>query len=125
MLPPPKNKKSDVAGAWTLVAKAGDSPPASRPVHVEQSAMMQQLIHRVDPVDPEIPMEAHVIGTVVFHTIISKQGSINSFSVLSGPAMLVPVARTAVKRWIFRPWLANGEPVEVDTTIELPTESGK
>jgi hypothetical protein len=120
LLPPPKNKKSDVAGA-----KAGDSPLASRPVHVVQSAIMQQLIHRVDPVDPKAPMEAHVIGTVVFHAIVSKQGLIKSLSVVSGPAMLVPVARAAVKQWIFQPWLVNGEPVEVDTMIALPMEFGR
>ncbi len=128
MLPPPKNKKSDVAKAWSLVAKddvkTGSNSSASAPVHVLPSTMMSQLIHRVDPVDPRKPMEAHVTGTVVFHAVISKDGRIKSLSVISGPPMMVPAARVAVKQWLFKPWLVNGEPVEVDTTISLPIQTG-
>jgi hypothetical protein len=129
MLPPPLNKKSDVAKPWTLAAKedarTGSGSPASAPVHVLPSEMMSQLIHRVDPADPRIPMEAHVIGTVVFHAIVSKDGRIESLAKVSGPPLMVPAARTAVKQWLFRPWLVNGQPVEVDTTISLPMEVGR
>ena len=56
-------------------------------------------------------------GTVVLHAIISKTGSIEQLNVVSGPPMLVGAATDAVKQWRYKPYLLNGEPTEVDTTV--------
>jgi protein TonB len=53
----------------------------------------------------------------VLHAIISKSGTIESLSVISGPVMLQSAAMDAVKTWRYKPYLLNGDPTEVDTTI--------
>ena len=57
--------------------------------------------------------------SVILHATISKQGTIESLQVISGPPMLVNAARDAVSRWRYKPYLLNGEPTEVETTINV------
>lgn len=76
-------------------------------------------ISRTQPVYPSIARAAGVAGTVELHAIIAKNGTIQNLSVLSGPEMLRSAAVDAVKTWRYQPYLLNGEPVEVDTTITV------
>jgi protein TonB len=71
------------------------------------------------PQYPAIAKAAHVGGSVVLHAIISKTGSIESLQAVSGPDMLKGAAMDAVKQWRYKPYLLNGEPTEVDTTITV------
>ena len=62
---------------------------------------------------------AHIQGDVVLRAVISKQGAIENLTAVSGPPLLIPSAMDAVKQWHYRPWVLNGEPVEVDTIITV------
>ena len=62
---------------------------------------------------------AHVSGAVVLHAIISKTGTITDLQVISGPEMLRASALDAVRNWRYKPYLLNGEPTEVETTITV------
>ena len=53
------------------------------------------------------------------HAIIGKDGSVQQLEVLTGHPLLVQAALDAVRQWRYRPTLLNGEPVEVDTTIDV------
>ena len=59
------------------------------------------------------------IGALVVEAIISKTGTIENLTVESGPVMLRQAALDGVKRWRYRPFLLNGEPTDVDTTITV------
>ena len=50
---------------------------------------------------------------------VSKQGFVDHTHVVSGPAMLAQAALTAVNRARYQPYILNGEPVEVETTINI------
>ena len=50
---------------------------------------------------------------------ISSSGIIENLHVVSGPAMLQQAALDAVKTWRYRPYLLNGQPVEVETTVNV------
>jgi protein TonB len=56
---------------------------------------------------------------VILHAVISKDGSITGLSLISGHPMLAPAAIDAVKQWKYKPYLLNGEPVEVDTEVQV------
>ena len=58
-------------------------------------------------------------GTVVLQATISKTGTIENAHVVSGPAMLQQAALDAIRTWRYRPYLLNGEPVEVDTQVNV------
>jgi periplasmic protein TonB len=59
-------------------------------------------------------------GTVVLQITISKQGDVTSTRTVSGPVELRAAAVQAVRTWRFRPYLLSGNPVDVETTMELP-----
>ncbi len=62
---------------------------------------------------------ARVQGDVVLSAIIDVNGQITNLQLVSGHPMLVPAALAAVKQWRYKPYLLNGQPVEVETTITV------
>jgi TonB family protein len=69
------------------------------------------------PVYPPVARAAHMQGTVTLHAIISKEGKMERVEVISGPSLLQGAALEAVKQWTYKPYLLNGAPAEVDTTV--------
>jgi protein TonB len=95
------------------------APKPTGPVRVSSGTMAGTLLSRPDPVYPPIAKAAHVQGAVILHATISKQGTIEDLKLVTGPPMLVGSAMDAVRRWKYKPYLLNGEPTEVDTTITV------
>ena len=75
------------------------------------------LLKKVNPEYPEEARRGRIQGTVVLHVLISKAGDIARIEVVSGDPLLAPEAIRVVKLWRYRPYLLNGNPVEVDTQI--------
>lgn len=84
-----------------------------------------QLIHQVAPIYPPIAKTAHISGTVVLHALIAKDGTIDQLQVVSGPPLLLQSTMDAVRQWVYKPTLVNGDPVEVDTTVSVVYTLGK
>jgi periplasmic protein TonB len=89
------------------------------PTHVSQGVMTGLLLDKVLPVYPPIARATGTHGTVVLQATISKNGTIENLHALSGPAMLQQAAIDAVRQWRYRPYLLNGEPVDVETTVNV------
>jgi protein TonB len=100
----------------TLIEK---SPPA--PTHPLRISHWSEgnLIYRVQPIYPPLARQARVQGQVELRAIISKAGTIENLVVLRGHPMLFPAAIDAVRHWRYRPYLLNGEPIEVETEITV------
>jgi protein TonB len=77
------------------------------------------LVHRVQPVYPPLARAARIQGVVELQATISRQGTIEHLQVLQGHPMLVRAAVEAVQRWRYRPYILNGEPMEVETQITV------
>ena len=77
------------------------------------------LLQSVKPVYPLQAMQAHVEGTVVLSAVIGKDGSVENVKVVSGHPMLTQAAVDAVKRWRYKPYYLNGEPVQAETEIKV------
>ncbi len=90
---------------------------APQRVRVSQGVSQGLLVHRVQPTYPPLAKQARIQGQVVLHAVISKDGSIEGLTLISGHPMLAPAAIEAVKQWKYKPYLLNGEPVEVDTEV--------
>jgi periplasmic protein TonB len=91
--------------------------PTPQRVRISQGVTAGMLVHKVEPNYPVLARQARIQGQVVLSAIISKEGAIENLRVVSGHPMLVPAAIEAVKEWRYRPYLLNGEPVEVETEI--------
>ncbi len=92
--------------------------PAS-PLRISDGVTAGMLLAPIHPVYPQIARLTGTSGTVVIEAIISKSGSIESAHALSGPAVLQTAALDAVRTAHYRPYLLNGQPTEVDTTITV------
>jgi protein TonB len=87
---------------------------------VRTSSMMEgMLIHKVEPLYPAIARTARVEGSVKISAIIGRGGRIEQATVLSGSPLLSAAALDAIRQWRYRPYLLNGEPVEVETQITV------
>ncbi len=88
-------------------------------VRVSQGVSRGLLVHQVSPVYPVSARSNHVQGNVVMQAVIGTDGRIHELRVISGPSELVPAATGAVEQWRYKPFLFEGEPVEVETQITV------
>ena len=96
------------------------APPKPAPTHVRISQMNPgDLVRKVQPEYPALARSARIQGVVVLAAIIGKAGTIENLRVLSGHPMLTAAAIDAVRQWRYRPYVLNGEPVEVETQITV------
>jgi len=113
--------KQGVLPTGMYIALAGPAPlpvPVAKPKRV--SVMMEgYVIHRVQPDYPAMAKRIRVQGRVEIAAVISKEGTIESLQVLSGHPMLASAAIDAVKQWRYRPYILNGDPIEVNTQISV------
>jgi len=94
-------------------------PELSKRVRVSRGVSEGLILKKVVPEYPSLARTARLGGAVVLSAIISKDGTIENLTVVSGHPMLVPAAINAVKQWRYRPFLLNGMPVEIETTINV------
>lgn len=96
-------------------------PPKEGPKRIRVGGNVQaaKLINQVRPGYPPLAKQARISGTVRLHAVIAKDGSVVQLEVLSGHPLLVQSALDAVRRWRYQPTTLNGDPVEVDTIIEV------
>jgi protein TonB len=88
-------------------------------VRVSQGVSQGLLLKKVPPAYPPMALQLHKEGIVELLTTINKQGLITNIKVLSGDTMLAKPAVDAVRQWKYRPYLLNGEPVEIQTQITI------
>ena len=88
-------------------------------IAISSGVMAGNKISGANPTYPAIARAARIQGTVAIAATISKAGTIENLRVVSGPPMLSASALEAVKNWRYKPYLLNGEPVEVETSIQV------
>jgi TonB family protein len=93
-------------------------------VQVPAEVMTSHLISSRVPVYPEEARVRHAEGQVVMQAVVTKDGAVGHVHVLTGDTSLRAAAASAVATWRYRPYMLNGEPVDVSTTIsvEFPAE---
>lgn len=102
-----------------LRPEAGAAGSAAMPLRVGANVQAARIIKKVAPVYPEEARMTRISGTVRIHVIIGKDGRIKQMELMSGHPLLQQAALEAVRQWRYQPTLLNGDPVEVDTTIDV------
>jgi protein TonB len=117
----PGGSMSGVLGGIVNSTSAVAVPKMATPTRVRVSSGVSQglLVRRVNPTYPPLARQARIQGVVILQAQISKDGSIENLQLVSGHPMLAPAAIEAVKQWKYKPYLLNGEPVEVDTQVQV------
>jgi periplasmic protein TonB len=104
-----------------LIASTAPPPKVAAPTKLRISSGVANgnKIAGNDPTYPQMAKIAHVQGDVVLQATISKQGTIENLRAISGHPILIQAAMDAVKQWRYKPWILNGDAVEVETTITV------
>jgi TonB family protein len=99
-----------------------DATQETGPHHVPIGSAVAQgfLIKSVQPVYPQDAKDNRIQGRVELQATIGTDGRIHELSVMDGPSpSLIASAMSSVLQWHYRPYLLNGAPVEVETTINV------
>ena len=106
-----------------VIGGAGAAPPppkvSPKRVTVGGNVQAARLVNKVTPLYPPLARQTRISGTVRLHAIIGKNGGVEQLQVVSGHPLLVQSALDAVRQWRYQPTLLNGDPVEVDTEIDV------
>jgi len=105
--PPPPAKKEE------------PKPVTPQRIKVGGNVQSAKLMRQPRPNYPPLAKQARISGVVKLSAVIGKDGTIKELQVVSGHPLLVPAALEAVKQWVYQPTLLNGEPVEVQTQIDV------
>ena len=105
------------AGSVPVLAKTPTAMP--KRIRVPASTAEANLVYDVAPKYPPEAGRARIEGAVVLLAVIAKDGTVEDVRVESGLPLLAQAAIEAVKQWRYRPYLLNGEPVEVDSRITI------
>jgi protein TonB len=118
-------------GLGTIIGNIGNEPARivkpmpPRSLNVSSGVAAGNLIEKTMPQYPAIARAARIQGTVVLQATISRTGLIQNLRVISGPPMLQQAAVDSVRSWRYKPYLLNGDPVEVETTINVVFNLGE
>src|SRR5689334_12507802 len=99
--------------------KKEEKPATPQRIRVGGNVQQALLIKQPRPIYPPLAKQARIQGVVRLNAIIGKDGTIQNLTVATGHPLLVPAALEAVKQWVYKPTLLNGEPVEVVTQIDV------
>jgi len=94
-------------------------PPVPASIHLSSKLVEGNIVYKSIPQYPAIAKAVGAQGTIVLQAMISKAGTIENLHVISGPPMLQQAAIDAVKTWRYKPYMLNGQAVEVETTVNV------
>jgi len=118
-------------GLSSVIGSTGSGPAIivkaapRKKVSISSGVMAGNLVEKTMPQYPAIAKAARIQGVVVVQATISTTGLIENIRVISGPPMLQQAAVDAVRSWRYKPYLLNGEPVEVETTVNIVFNLGE
>ncbi|MGP0017272.1 MAG: energy transducer TonB [Candidatus Sulfotelmatobacter sp.] len=110
---------SDSQGAKDVAQTIGPASVFPERVQIPKAVAKSAIVHRVPAVYPQGAMAMRVQGSVVLQARIDKDGKIADLQPVSGPKQLVQAAMDAVKQWRYKPYSLLGQPVEVETQVQV------
>ena len=110
---------TDVPPTGLVPSTSPTFKPVLQRVSVSQGVSQGLLYKKVPPVYPSGALRMRIEGKVELMATISKEGNIAQIKVLSGDGQLAKAASDAVKQWKYKPYLLNGEPVEIQTEVTV------
>ncbi len=108
-----------------LLCVAAFSQNQDQSVKVPSGIVQGLLLSQVKPVYPSEARAAGIQGHLTIQAQISKEGAIINLQLISGHPLLAAAALAAVKQWKYRPYRNDGEPVVVDTQIQVNFQLAK
>jgi protein TonB len=107
-----------VIGGTISPAAPPPPPPPAALVRVGGQIKTPMLLHRVEPVYPDIARAAHISGVVILEAEVGTDGTVETVSVLrSGNRLLAMAAVDALRQWRYTPLVLNDIPMRFVLTV--------
>jgi TonB family protein len=103
----------------TSASGKGSASKAPKQLTVPAAVMAGNLLTKAVPVYPPAAKKAKIQGTVVLSVVIGEDGNVKNIQVVSGPNELQQASIDAVRQWTYKPYLLNGDPIEVKSTVNI------
>jgi protein TonB len=102
-------------------AQSGSDTPVQTPRHIRISGgvLDKNILSKVQPVYPKEARVGRISGNVVMIVTVNEKGTVDSVRAISGPEEIRQAAIDAVQQWVYKPYLLNGNPVSVDSTVNI------
>jgi protein TonB len=125
--PPPSGVVGGRRGGGTQDGNAPPPPPppppqggSNAPIRVGGDVAQSNIVYKVNPQYPPEARQARIEGVLILSVQIAKDGTISDVKIISASnPLLIPGVVDAVRQWVYKPTLLNGEPVEVITTVTI------
>lgn len=114
-----RGDKGDMRATLAVSVDNGSDLNDVAALRVGGNEQASKLVQKVVPKYPAEAKAARIQGVVRMDATIAKDGTIRNLKLISGPPELVQSAMDAVKQWVYRPTLLNGDPVDVITQIDV------
>ena len=121
-----ENQKVEVESTATIefipdTATVRTPKPFHGPLRLRVSSGVAEgiLVHKVPPIYPREAKEKKIAGDVILQAVIDIKGNVADLKLIHGDPLLAESSMAAVRQWKYRPYLLNGEPVEVETTVKI------
>jgi len=114
-----------VASVLSFAQAIGEGTPVL-PLHVmPESEAQAHRLHYVAPAYPAEARQACLYSRVVLELRVDESGAVAHSSLISGETVLADAAKTALKQWMYLPYVQNGRPAEFITraTVCFPRPS--
>jgi len=98
---------------------SSEGPTEKPEAQVPAEVMQRLLIHRVEPVYPDEARKQNLQGVIALDIVVSRTGTVLSMRPLNGPDVLAHAAMDALRWWKFAPYLLDGKPAVVETTVAV------
>lgn len=102
-----------------IVSNGTTAQPVLQTLNISQGVSQGLLLKKVQPIYPKTALTMHIEGAVELQATISKSGAITALKVIKGDPQLSRAAADAVKQWKYKPYMLDGEPVEIQTQITV------
>lgn len=103
----------------TAAPVANEPAPIVKRLRISSGVADSLAVYNPAPEYPQMARIAHISGDVVLGITISRTGEVTNIVVHEGHPILITSAINAVKKWKYRPYVLNGEAVEVDSTVKI------
>jgi TonB family protein len=118
-------RPATMRSASTLyLQESGAGAPLGK-LNVPADVMAGHCITMVSPIYPATAGDSRVAATLLVRVVIWKSGDVSPMRVVSGPTGLEDEAMNAVRQWHYKPFLRDGEPIDVTTEIQVNFDPGK
>ena len=86
-------------------------------VRLSEEVSTKLILSKAESTYPKEAREKQIEGSVVTRVHVSEEGKVYKVSALSGDPLLVPAATDAVKKYTYKPFVLNGEPIKFETRV--------